>query len=111
MGAYILPANPAIAGAGGEGRDAHLPVRLRDASGQDRRQSRQYGFASASGCLVALGTPGCLASSTAVQNSYFYWDAIHPTSAGFALIARYMANQIDAPLTVAPQADVALATV
>lgn len=71
----------------------------------------QYGFASASGCLVALGTPGCLASSTAVQNSYFYWDAIHPTSAGFALIARYMANQMDAPLTVAPQADIALATV
>jgi len=68
----------------------------------------QYGFASASGCQVALGTPGCLAASSAVQNSYFYWDAIHPTSAGFALIARYMANQMDAPLTVAPQGDVAM---
>ena len=70
----------------------------------------QYGFASASGCQVALGIPGCITASTAVQNSYFYWDAIHPTSAGFALIARYMANQMDAPLTVAPQADVALTT-
>jgi outer membrane lipase/esterase len=68
----------------------------------------QYGFASASGCQVALGIPGCITASTAVQNSFFYWDAIHPTSAGFALIARYMANQIDAPLTVAPQADVAM---
>lgn len=70
----------------------------------------QYGFASASGCQVALGVPGCLAASSTVQNSYFYWDTIHPTSAGFALIARYMANQMDAPLTVSPQADVAVAT-
>jgi outer membrane autotransporter protein len=70
----------------------------------------QYGFASASSCLLALGIPGCLTASKAVQNSFFYWDTIHPTSAGFALIARYMANQIDAPLTVAPQADVALST-
>jgi outer membrane autotransporter protein len=41
-----------------------------------------------------------------VKNSYFYFDTVHPTSAGFELIARYMQNQIDAPLTVAPQADV-----
>jgi outer membrane lipase/esterase len=65
----------------------------------------QYGFASASSCQLVLGVPGCITASTAVQNSYFYWDTIHPTSAGFALIARYMSNQIDAPLTVAPQGD------
>jgi phospholipase/lecithinase/hemolysin/uncharacterized protein YhjY with autotransporter beta-barrel domain len=70
----------------------------------------QYGFASASGCQPALGVPGCLAASSSVQNSYFYWDTIHPTSAGFALIARYMANQMDAPLTVSSQADVTVAT-
>lgn len=70
----------------------------------------QYGFASASGCQFTLGVPGCLAASSAVQNSYFYWDNIHPTSAGFALIARYMSNQIDAPLTVAPQGDVVVAS-
>lgn len=68
----------------------------------------QYGFASAGSCLASLGVLGCLAASSTVQNSYFYWDTIHPTSAGFALIARYMANQIDAPLTVAPQGDVAM---
>src|SRR5262249_36648896 len=68
----------------------------------------QYGFASAGSCLATLGTPGCLAASTATQNSFFYWDTIHPTSVGFALIARYMANQIDAPLTVAPQGDVTM---
>jgi uncharacterized protein YhjY with autotransporter beta-barrel domain/phospholipase/lecithinase/hemolysin len=68
----------------------------------------QYGFASAGSCLASLGVGGCLAASSAVQNSYFYWDTIHPTSAGFALIARYMSNQIDAPLTVAPQGDVAM---
>jgi uncharacterized protein YhjY with autotransporter beta-barrel domain/phospholipase/lecithinase/hemolysin len=68
----------------------------------------QYGFASAGSCLASLGTPGCLAASSAVQNSFFYWDTIHPTSAGFALIARYMSNQIDAPLTVAPQGDLTM---
>lgn len=70
----------------------------------------QYGFASASGCQFSLGVPGCLGASSAVQNSYFYWDNIHPTSAGFALIARYMSNQIDAPLTVAPQGDVVVSS-
>lgn len=70
----------------------------------------QYGFASASSCQLKLGVPGCVAASSAVQNSFFYWDTIHPTSAGFALIARYMSNQIDAPLTVAPQGDVAMST-
>jgi phospholipase/lecithinase/hemolysin/uncharacterized protein YhjY with autotransporter beta-barrel domain len=69
-----------------------------------------YGFASAGSCQATLGASACFAAPYDVQNSYFFWDTIHPTSAGFALIARYMANQIDAPLTVAPQGHVALAT-
>ena len=33
----------------------------------------------------------------------FYENSVHPTGVAMALIARYMANQIDAPTTVAPQ--------
>jgi len=36
-------------------------------------------------------------------------DGLHYNAAGFLLIARYMQNQIDAPTTIAPQGDVALA--
>jgi uncharacterized protein YhjY with autotransporter beta-barrel domain/lysophospholipase L1-like esterase len=66
-----------------------------------------YGFASAGGCQALLGQNTCLASSYAVQNSYFYFNDVHPTSAAMALIARYMANQIDAPLTVVSQGSLA----
>ena len=66
-----------------------------------------YGFASAGGCQKVLGENPCLASSSAVQNSFFYFNAVHPTSAAMALIARYMANQIDAPLTVVSQGSLA----
>lgn len=65
-----------------------------------------YGFASASACSLVLGAAGCSAASNAVKDSFFYYDTIHPTSAGFHLIARYMQNQIEAPLAVAPQGDV-----
>jgi outer membrane lipase/esterase len=66
----------------------------------------QYGFASASGCQAVLGVAPCLASSSATQNSFFYFNDVHPTSAAMALIASYMANQIDAPLTVVPQGSI-----
>jgi outer membrane lipase/esterase len=63
----------------------------------------QYGFASGGGCQATLGIPGCLAASWEEQNSFFYWNGVHPTSDGMALVARYMANQVDAPTTVVPQ--------
>jgi len=66
----------------------------------------QYGFASAGGCQAILGLNPCLASSQAVQNSFFYFNAVHPTSAAMALIANYMANQMDATLTVVPQGSI-----
>jgi uncharacterized protein with beta-barrel porin domain len=69
----------------------------------------QYGFASAGGCQATLGLAGCLAASSAVQNSYFYYNTVHPTSAGMALVANYMANQIDAPTTVVSQGAIATA--
>lgn len=67
----------------------------------------KYGFASAGSCLASLGVPDCLAATPDVQNSFFYWDTIHPTSAGFALIAQYMAYQLGQTEAVAAQADLA----
>jgi outer membrane lipase/esterase len=37
----------------------------------------------------------------------FYENSVHPTGPAMALIARYMANQIDAPTTVVPQGAIA----
>ena len=36
----------------------------------------------------------------------FYENSVHPTAAAMTLIGNYMANQIDAPTTVAPQAGI-----
>jgi len=47
-------------------------------------------------CQVLNGVPGC-----------FYDNSVHPTGPAMALIATYMANQIDAPTTVVPQDSIA----
>ena len=39
----------------------------------------------------------------------FYENSVHPTGAGMALVANYMANQIDAPTTVVSQGAIATA--
>jgi uncharacterized protein YhjY with autotransporter beta-barrel domain/phospholipase/lecithinase/hemolysin len=62
-----------------------------------------YGFASATNCEAG---PGSATTPNTVHVNFpgcFYDNSVHPTSAGMALIANYMANQIDAPSTVAPQ--------
>jgi uncharacterized protein YhjY with autotransporter beta-barrel domain len=65
-----------------------------------------YSFASAGGCEATLTQAVCDNASAAVQNQFFYFNAVHPTSAAMALIANYMANQINAPTTVTPQAGI-----
>ncbi len=61
-----------------------------------------YGFSSVPNCEA--GPVG-----TATQNvpNCFYENSVHPTGAAMALIATYMANQIDAPTTVVPQGSIA----
>src|SRR3954447_3164135 len=63
----------------------------------------RYGLTSAGTCPVAcIGNP-------ALQNQYlFYVDALHLTSHGFAVLGEYIVNRLNAPLTFAPQGDVAL---
>ena len=62
-----------------------------------------YGFTSATNCEA--GPPG---STTPASVNWdfagcFYQNSVHPTGTAMALIATYMANQIDAPTTVVPQ--------
>ncbi|WP_022720735.1 autotransporter domain-containing protein [Rhodopseudomonas sp. B29] len=70
-----------------------------------------YGFAGvpagSTGCEAGPGTgstPGTVAVNVA---GCFYENSVHPTGAAMALIASYMANQIDAPSTVTPQSGIA----
>ncbi len=62
----------------------------------------RYGFTNTGACPVAcIGNP-------ALQNQYlFYVDQIHLTSHGFAVFGEYIVNRLNAPLTFAPQGDVA----
>jgi phospholipase/lecithinase/hemolysin/uncharacterized protein YhjY with autotransporter beta-barrel domain len=63
----------------------------------------RYGFASATNCEAGPGTASTPGSVRVNVAGCFYENSVHPTGAGMDLIARYMANQIDAPTTVVPQ--------
>ena len=62
----------------------------------------RYGFASTGVCPIAcIGNP-------ALQSQYlFYVDGIHLTSHGFEVLGQYIVNRLNAPLTLAPQSDLA----
>lgn len=62
-----------------------------------------YGITNTGACpLACIGNP-------ALQNQYlFYFDGVHLTSLGFAIVGEYIVNRLNAPLTFAPQGDVAL---
>ena len=64
-----------------------------------------YGFTNVT--TACTDVPSCVGGSVAAQNQFLSYDGLHFTTAGFALIGRYQTNKIDAPLTVAPQGDVA----
>jgi outer membrane lipase/esterase len=63
----------------------------------------RYGVANTGACpLACIGNP-------ALQNQYlFYFDGIHLTSLGFAIMGEYIVNRLQAPLTFAPQGDLAM---
>lgn len=62
----------------------------------------RYGFANTGACPLA-----CIGNA-ALQNQYpFYFDGIHLTSHGFAVMGQYIVNRLNAPLTFAPQGDLA----
>ena len=64
-----------------------------------------FGLTSAGACPVA-----CV-STPSLQAQYpFYVDQLHLTSAGFAIVAKYVAAQMEAPLTLQASSDIALDT-
>ena len=65
-----------------------------------------YGFVSGSSCQASAA---CVAN-TAVENSYFTVDGLHPTTAGHSLIASYLASQYEAPQAVLSQASLSQAS-
>ena len=64
-----------------------------------------YGFTSATACEAGPAQQGKPPPAGVTVNfaGCFYQNSVHPTGAAMALIATYMANQIDAPTTVVPQ--------
>jgi outer membrane lipase/esterase len=67
----------------------------------------QYSFAATKCTAVPLFPPQ--PSPLPVVANCFYENTVHPTGAGMALVANYMANQIDAPTTVVSQGAIATA--
>src|ERR1700710_2061406 len=64
-----------------------------------------YGISNVGACPVA-----CI-GNTALQNQFlFYFDALHLTSHGFAILGEYIVNRLNAPLTIGPQGDVGLSS-
>lgn len=61
-----------------------------------------YGLTSA-----GAATPADLAAGRA-DSFLFYADNVHLTSAGFAIVGRYAARQLEAPLQLEPQVEAAL---
>ncbi len=63
----------------------------------------KYGFTSSSvPCSVA---PGCVAAPTDVQNTFLFFDPVHPTTSAHAFIAAAVADTLIAPRTVAAQSE------
>jgi outer membrane lipase/esterase len=62
-----------------------------------------YWISNAGACpLTCIGNP-------ALQNQYlFYFDGVHLTTHGFAIVGEYIVNRLEAPLTFAPQGDLAM---
>jgi uncharacterized protein YhjY with autotransporter beta-barrel domain/phospholipase/lecithinase/hemolysin len=65
-----------------------------------------YGFTSATKCEAGPDPTAAAAGVTADYAGCFYENSVHPTGTAMALIASYMANQINAPTTVTPQAGI-----
>jgi len=56
------------------------------------------------------GVPGSLACATSSDSFLVYGDQLHLTSAGFRIVAHYVAVQLTAPLTLSATSDMALDT-
>ncbi|CAL77537.1 putative esterase/lipase/outer membrane autotransporter [Bradyrhizobium sp. ORS 278] len=63
---------------------------------------QRYGFSNVGACPVA-----CIGNPALQQQYLFYVDGVHLTSHGFDVLGQYIVNRLNAPLTFAPQGEVA----
>jgi uncharacterized protein YhjY with autotransporter beta-barrel domain len=66
-----------------------------------------FGLTSAGACNLGAG---CITNPAAANQFLFYVDNLHLTSAGFAIVARYIDAQLRAPLTLQAPSDVGIDT-
>ena len=58
----------------------------------------------------ALPNTSCITSPATANQFLFYFDQVHLTSAGYAIVGRYVARQLQAPLTLGATSDLSLDT-
>ena len=68
-----------------------------------------FGLTSAGPCPAAQST-NCVTNPTFSNQYLFYVDGLHLTSAGFAIVAQYVATQLDGPLSLQAPSDLGLDT-
>lgn len=68
-----------------------------------------FGLTSAGPCPLAEATR-CVTDRNFSNQYLFYVDALHLTSAGFEILARYVVAQLDAPLSLQAPSDLGLDT-
>jgi outer membrane lipase/esterase len=56
---------------------------------------------------ACIDTPSCVSASTAAQNSYVFWDTVHPTTGTHLLIAEYAAAALNGVADLAAPAQIA----
>ncbi len=52
-----------------------------------------YGFTNVTDACI--NAPACVSGSTAVQNTYLFWDGVHPTTRAQDFIAQYAARSLN----------------
>lgn len=74
-----------------------------------RANPTAYGFAANAGTVSCAQVPACALNgyTTGLENQYISPEGIHFTGAVNAIIANFLANQLNAPFTMPVQADMA----
>jgi len=60
----------------------------------------KFGFSNVTDAAI---NSGLAFAPQQVQNTHLFWDTVHPTTAGHLLLAKYIANMVEAPTTLASQ--------